>query len=246
MGYALLKEKPPLGPKVAPRPKTAMERAGERWFSREKSHLKLGCASVEVVHPDHLGTPQKITNQAQATVWEATYTPFGKATITTSTITNNLRFPGQYYDQETNLHYNLNRYYDPQLGRYITSDRIGLAGGMNSYGYALQNPIRYVDPDGRIPIPVFTGAAGAIGAFIGTASTGGSPREIIRAAVIGGLAGAGAGLGLAFVPGAVAGTITTPGITQAITGILGGVLGNTLNGLDLVSQVMGAEPDECQ
>lgn len=53
MGYALLKEKPLLGPKVAPRPKSAMERAADRWFSREKPQVKLGCASVEVVHTDH-------------------------------------------------------------------------------------------------------------------------------------------------------------------------------------------------
>jgi len=63
--------------------------------------------------------------------------------------TFNLRFPGQYYDQETALHYNYFRYYDPQTGRYITSNPIGLQGGLNTYPYANANPVRYVDPTGE-------------------------------------------------------------------------------------------------
>ena len=65
-----------------------------------------------------------------------------------------LRFPGQYYDTETNLFYNWNRYYDLQLGRYISSDPIGLDAGYNTYGYVEQNPIRYYDPDGQILPPI--------------------------------------------------------------------------------------------
>jgi RHS repeat-associated protein len=66
------------------------------------------------------------------------------------TIRNNLRFPGQYYDRETGLNYNYFRYYDPRTGRYTRTDPIGLMGGMNPYGYGLNNPLCQIDPLGLI------------------------------------------------------------------------------------------------
>lgn len=54
-------------------------------------------------------------------------------------------FPGQYYDQETSLHYNWNRYYDPTTGRYVTPDPIGLEGGVNLFVYVQNNPTIYID-----------------------------------------------------------------------------------------------------
>jgi len=102
-------------------------------------------SEVFYVHNDHLGTPQVMTDQSQQIVWQATYDPFGKATLLVNTVENNVRFPGQYYDQETNLHYNYYRYYDPSTGRYITSDPIGLDGGINTYGYVGGNPVRRTD-----------------------------------------------------------------------------------------------------
>jgi RHS repeat-associated protein len=63
---------------------------------------------------------------------------------------HNLRFPGQYYDEETGLHYNYFRTYDSSTGRYLESDPIGLWGGLNSYGYVGSNPLSAIDPLGLV------------------------------------------------------------------------------------------------
>ena len=66
-----------------------------------------------------------------------------------------MRFPGQYFDAETNLHYNYFRDYDSEIGRYTQSDPIGLAGGINTFGYALQYPIKYTDAKGlAVPLAI--------------------------------------------------------------------------------------------
>ncbi len=97
-------------------------------------------------HNDQLGMPQKMTDEAGNVVWSAVYTVFGGAYVEpASTVTNNLRFPGQYFDSETGLHYNWFRYYDSETGRYITADPIGLAGGMNLYSYVGGNPVSRID-----------------------------------------------------------------------------------------------------
>ena len=120
-------------------------------------------------HVDHLGTPQVMTNTKGLVEWQAGYEPFGKATVKVSTAENNLRLPGQYFDRETGLHYNYFRDYEPSTGRYIEADPIGLAGGMNVYGYANQNPVMFTDLLGLAAegaLPGFGTGAG-IGAGVG-------------------------------------------------------------------------------
>ncbi|MAQ24722.1 MAG: hypothetical protein CMK83_10915 [Pseudomonadales bacterium] len=96
-----------------------------------------------------MNTPELVTNAERTVVWKSNRTPFGEEDPEIALVEQPFRFPGQYYDAETGLYYNLNRYYHPGLGRYITSDPIGLDGGINTYGYAYQNPIMYYDPRGE-------------------------------------------------------------------------------------------------
>jgi RHS repeat-associated protein len=109
---------------------------------------KIEWSNTYYYHNDHLGTPQKMTDASGTVVWAADYKPFGEATVTVSTITNNLRFPGQYFDAETGNHYNYRRDYNPSLDRYIEADPIGLRGGPNVYSYVWANPIKWIDPIG--------------------------------------------------------------------------------------------------
>ena len=103
---------------------------------------------------DHLGTPIAAHNAKGEAVWTAEYEAWGR--IRQETVSDGLkvnipfRFQGQYYDEESGLHYNRFRYYDPQIGRFISQDPIGFAGSDNFYEYA-PNPIRWVDPYGLAP-----------------------------------------------------------------------------------------------
>jgi RHS repeat-associated protein len=104
-------------------------------------------------HCDALGTPLELTDSNGQLAWSADYQAWGQVSQQRSEwadqhlLTNPLRFQGQYHDVETGLHYNRHRYYDPQVGRFISKDPIGLLGGLNLYAYA-PNPVGWVDPWG--------------------------------------------------------------------------------------------------
>jgi len=107
-------------------------------------------ATLRYVHADHLGQPQKLTSASQTIVWDGRFDSFGATPAIAGSAAQPLRFPGQYADTETGLSQNWHRDYDPALGRYLESDPIGLAGGLNTYSYVGGNPIRFVDPTGLI------------------------------------------------------------------------------------------------
>jgi RHS repeat-associated protein len=118
-------------------------------------------------HNDQLGRPLVLTSPAGDIVWQAEAEPFGRTTVITSAITNNLRLPGQYYDPETGFHYNYQRYYDPETGRYIRLDPIDLRGGLNLYLYAGNNPVSRWDARGESICGGANAFVGAVGGGVG-------------------------------------------------------------------------------
>ncbi len=98
---------------------------------------------------DPAGMPRRLINGSGQVVWSAEYEPFGAAHVdTNSAVVNNLRGSSQYYDQESGLHYNLLRYYDPRLARYISADPLGELADLNTYRFVGNSPITGVDPLG--------------------------------------------------------------------------------------------------
>ena len=118
------------------------------------------------IDTDHLNTPRCLTGTNGNVAWQWLITGFGEVTPTTGAtgylqpgstataqsyapaVTFNLRYPGQQWDQESGLAYNINRYYDASSGRYIQADPIGLDGGWNRFVYVGGNPLQWTDPLG--------------------------------------------------------------------------------------------------
>jgi RHS repeat-associated protein len=104
-------------------------------------------------HCDHLGTPQEMSDHQGHMAWTAKHKAWGQADIALSRaardagVKNPFRFQGQYFDEESGLHYNRYRYYDAHAGRFVSKDPLGLAGGNHLHTYA-PNPLEWVDPLG--------------------------------------------------------------------------------------------------
>ncbi|MFZ0747373.1 MAG: RHS repeat-associated core domain-containing protein [Terracidiphilus sp.] len=111
----------------------------------------LNGSTLYYLHDDMLGAPQVATDSNQAVAWQASYDPFGQASVS-GTVTQNLRLPGQYFDVESGWNHNGFRDYAPALGRYAEPDPLGrLGSGNNLYAYVGDNPVNLADPLGLCP-----------------------------------------------------------------------------------------------
>ena len=136
------------------------------WLPQDDgSAMPIGLYSnnrLYAINADHLNTPRQITADTNATAWQLPYSAFGdnkptgvlamagaaRLRGTLPAVTFNLRYPGQYFDEESNLSYNYFRSYQAGQGRYTQSDPIGLEGGWNKFGYVEGNPLSLIDPMG--------------------------------------------------------------------------------------------------
>jgi RHS repeat-associated protein len=123
----------------------------------EQETEPFGKHEIAFYQCDHLGTPQELTDCEGKVAWSAQYKAWGEAKQAISEAANKagarnpIRFQGQYFDEETGLHYNRFRYYDPSTGRFVSQDPIGVLGGENLFVFA-PNSTEWVDPLGLCPI----------------------------------------------------------------------------------------------
>ena len=112
-----------------------------------------GTATPELlyVHADHLGRPIRLTDPAKVTAWAVEWLPWGGVHTISGSETLNARFPGQWFQVESGLHYNWHRHYDPSLGRYTQPDPLGFVDGPSVYAYAGNAPGELVDFSGLSP-----------------------------------------------------------------------------------------------
>lgn len=126
---------------------------------------------IYAIHTDHLDTPRVILDANKKVRWRWMGEPFGASpaeeqpTAGLAALQQNLRFPGQQYEPFGGRHYNHFRDYDPTTGRYVQSDPIGLAGGINTYAYVGGNPLSYVDPLGLFITATYNHATGMLYAY---------------------------------------------------------------------------------
>ncbi|MER3352698.1 MAG: RHS repeat-associated core domain-containing protein [Hoeflea sp. D1-CHI-28] len=199
-----------------------------------------GSPALYYLHADQLNVPDLTTDDmGNAVGWRYPSDPFSYKPA--GTIDHHLAFPGQFREAD-GIYYNYYRDYDPDTGRYLQSDPIGLAGGLNTYAYALNNPLSYVDREGATPVHATAAAIGAViggvTAGVSTALKGGSAGDIAVAAGAGALSGAFAGVTLGAAGSVVAANAAAGAAGSLASGLISG--SDSLGRDTAISAITGA------
>ena len=145
------------------------------WYKNKPIAAIYGeSATIYWIVTDLNNTPRRLINSSDGSsiVWSWDSTAFGVGVPEIETVKFHLRFPGQVYDELTKQFYNHNRYYNPELGRYMEPDTAGLEFNPNPYVYANNNPIMYVDPTGKNPVLIAMGVGAGLSSAIYIGKTG--------------------------------------------------------------------------
>lgn len=193
--------------------------------------------SVYYVHAGRLQEPLSVTDKNAQIVWKSEYLAFGRVLVSVGRVRQPLRLPGQYFDQESGLHYAIARYYDPNFGRFLSMDpRRQPGASLNYYAYCDGDPVNRIDPIGEIGLTLGTVlTAMAVGAVVGAAIGAGVElyrqrnqdqidwAQVGTAALIGGCLGAIGGAVFTVAAAATVGTLGVIGAGAAAGGLSGAV-----------------------
>lgn len=188
---------------------------------------ELPASSCIYYHPDHIGSSSIVTDGSGQQIQRVEYTPYGTTAKNEGTNAVKHKFTGKELD-DTGLYYYGARYYDPELGRFITPDTIVQAPydpqSLNRYSYCRNNPVNYVDPTGHfwfVPLIIAAVKGAIIGAAIGAAVSAATGGDIGKGAITGAISGA--------IFGGI-GSFGLTGTAHTLAHTLGGAASGAANG----------------
>ncbi|MCF6325589.1 MAG: DUF6531 domain-containing protein [Gammaproteobacteria bacterium] len=170
-------------------------------------------------HHDQVNSVLALSDHNGVTAQKRAYTPFGLDLSSSGASTNSLAYTGREQDNENSLYYYRARYYDPEVGRFMSEDPLGFEAGINFYAYVGNNPLNFNDPSGKVCVPCITGFISGTGAAIASVYSGNDLLSWETAGAFGAGFVVGSGLAALGATSVVAGLVTantTAGLSGAV------------------------------